>query len=214
MKAEETVIILTGFQKDFCNPRGLLYHTVKDILKKNHAIENTVHLLEKTRGRNILTVFTPIQFSPDYRELGSHPVGILKTIKDAGAFKQGTTGAEITEEFEPYTDQITVVPGKRGLCSFGIPKMDSLLKKHRINNVVLGGLLANICVESTARNAYDRGYAITILKDCTACKSSFEQEYVEKYIFSLLGEIKTHLEFLKELLQSIHSDVSPLSFTH
>ncbi|MEW6584535.1 MAG: cysteine hydrolase [Nitrospirota bacterium] len=198
-KVKNTAIILTGFQNDFCSPDGLLHHAVKDILARNRTIENTVHLLDKIRDRGILVVFTPIAFSGDYRELGSNPVGILKAIKDAGAFRLGTRGVEIIREFIPYIDAITIVPGKRGLCSFGIPKMDSLLKKHHITHVVLGGLLANICVESTARNAYDRGYAVTILKDCTVCKSSIEQDYVEKYIFSLLGRLKTHHEFLTEI---------------
>lgn len=199
MKIKETAIMLTGFQNDFCSKGGLLYGAVKEVLTKNRTIENTVDLLEKTKGKGILTIFTPIVFTEDYRELGSNPVGILKAIKDAGAFKKGTKGVEMIKELGPYSDQITVVLGKRGLCSFGIPEMDSILKEHGIKNVVLGGLLTNICVESTARTAYDKGYAVTVLKDCTACKSSLEQEFAEKYIFPLIGEIKTHEEFLKGL---------------
>lgn len=199
MKIKETAIMLTGFQNDFCSKGGILYEAVREVLIKNRAIENTIDLLKKTKGKGIMTIFTPIVFTEDYRELGSNPVGILKAIKDAGAFKKGTKGVEMIEELKPYSDQITVVPGKRGLCSFGIPMMDSLLKGRSIKNVVLGGLLTNICVESTARTAYDKGYAVTVLKDCTACKSSLEQEFAEKYIFPLIGDIKTHEEFLKGL---------------
>lgn len=199
MKIKETAIMLTGFQNDFCCEGGLLCDAVKEVLTKNRAIENTVNLLEKTKGKGILTIFTPIVFTEDYRELGSKPVGILKLIKDIGAFRRGTKGVEMIKEFEPYTDQITVIPGKRGLCSFGIPEMNSILKEHGIKNIALGGLLTNICVESTARTAYDRGYEVIILKDCTACKSFLEQEFAEKYIFPLIGELKTHDEFLKEL---------------
>lgn len=205
MKIKETAIMLTGFQNDFCSDDGLLYDAVKEVLTKNRAIENTIDLLEKTKRKRILTIFTPIVFTEDYRELGSNPVGILKLIKDIGALKKGTKGVEMIKEFEPYTDQITVIPGKRGLCSFGIPEVNSILKEHGIKNVALGGLFAlgglltNICVESTARTAYDRGYAVIILKDCTACKSLLEQEYAEKYIFPLIEEIKTHDEFLDEL---------------
>ncbi|MBM4137753.1 MAG: cysteine hydrolase [Nitrospira sp.] len=199
MKIKETAIMLTGFQNDFCSKNGLLYNAVKKVLINNRAIENTVDLLEKTKGNGILTIFTPIVFTEDYRELGSNPTGILKAVKDAGAFKKGTEGIEMIKELKPYIDQITVVSGKRGLCSFGIPEMNSILKEHGIKNVVLGGLLTNICVESTARTAYDKGYTVTILKDCTACKSFLEQEFSEKYIFPLIGDIKTHDEFLKEL---------------
>ncbi len=77
--------------------------------------------------------------------------------------------------------------------------MNSILKEHGIKNIAPWGLLTNICVESTARTAYDKGYAVTILKDCTACKSFMEQEFAEKYIFPLIGEIKTHDEFFDEL---------------
>jgi len=177
-----------------------------DFLKKDNMCENcpaekalkngNVHHAPRisnitNKGRMVLAVSA-------YREFGANPVGILKLIKDSGALKKGTKGVEMIEELEPYIDQITIVPGKRGLCSFGVPLMDSILKEHGIKNVALGGLLTNICVESTARSAYDRGYAVTILKDCTACKSFMEQEFAERYIFPLIGHVKTHDEFLEK----------------
>ncbi|MBM4137624.1 MAG: cysteine hydrolase [Nitrospira sp.] len=199
MKIKETAIMLTGFQNDFCSEEGLFYDAVKKVLTKNRVVENTVDLLERTKGKWILTIFTPILFTEDYRELNDYTVGILGAIKKAGAFKKGTKGAEMIKEFQPYIDQIIIIPGKRGLCSFGIPEMDFVLEGHGIKNVILAGLLTNICIESTARTAYDKGYTVTILKDCTACKSFMEQEFSEKYIFPLIGEIKTHDEFLEEL---------------
>lgn len=183
MKIKETAIMLTGFQNDFCSEGGLLYDAVEEVLTKNRAIENTIDLLKKTKGKGILTIFTPVVFTEDYRELNGYSVGILKAIKEVGAFKKGTKGVEMIKELQPHMDQFTIVPGKRGLCSFGIPVMDTILQEHGIRNVVLRGLLTNICVESTARTAYDKGYAVTILKDCTACKSFMEQEFAEKYIF-------------------------------
>ena len=87
--------MLTGFQNDFCSKEGLFYDAVKEVLTKNRAVENTVDLLERTKGKWILTIFTPILFNDDYRELNDYTVGILGAIKKAGAFKKGTKGAEM-----------------------------------------------------------------------------------------------------------------------
>ncbi len=93
------------------------------------------------------------------------------------------------------------VKAKRGLCAFGDTDLDEILEEKDIKHVAIGGLLTNICVESTARTAYDRGYEVTILKDCTACRSFEEQKYSEEYIFPLLGKVMTHEEFLDALVE-------------
>ena len=198
MKIKETALFLTGFQNDFCSEDGALYEAVKEVLTKNNTIANTVDLLEKLRGKGMLILFTPIVFTSDFREL-RNPVGILKAIKDLGAFRKGTKGCEMIEELEPFADDITIVPGKRGLCGFGNTAMDSILESNGIKNVVLAGLLTNICVESTARTAYDKGYEVIVLKDCTACKSLLEQKFAEENIFPLLGTVMNHDELLEQL---------------
>ena len=72
-------------------------------------------------------------------------------------------------------------------------------KDANIKNVVIGGFLTNFCVESTARSAYDKGYAVTIMKDATAANSMEEQNHSEEKIFPLLGQTIPVDQFLNQL---------------
>ena len=58
-------------------------------------------IIEKCKGTNTLLIETPIIFTKDYREL-VEPCGILKTIKDVGAFKAGEKGAETIPGITQY----------------------------------------------------------------------------------------------------------------
>ena len=53
--------------------------------------------------------------------------------------------------------------------------LDFVLRSRDIDTVVLGGFLTNCCVESTMRTAYERGYDVITLTDCTAATSREEQ---------------------------------------
>ena len=53
--------------------------------------------------------------------------------------------------------------------------------------VAIAGLLSNVCVESTARSAYDLGYRVRVIHDAVAAASRSNQEYVQREIYPLLG---------------------------
>ena len=50
-----------------------------------------------------------------------------------------------------------------------------MLRSREVETVVLGGFLTNCCVESTMRTAYEKGYDVVTLTDCTAATSEEEQ---------------------------------------
>jgi len=195
-KANETAVLLIEFQNDFCKPGFPLYPGVEKVLKENKTIENTVDLVKKAREKGVLILGIPIVFEPDYKDLGD-PVGIKEAAMKAGAFRKGTKGAEFIDELKPYVDMF--VEGKRGLCGFHNTNLDAILRYRHIKNVAIAGFLTNVCVESTARTAFDLNYRVAVLKDCTAATSWEEQTYAETKLFPLIGEVTTHQEFLKKI---------------
>ena len=60
-------------------------------------------------------------------------------------------------------------------------------------------MACNICVESTARTAYDMGYGVTIIQDATAANSEDEQNHSEQKIFPLLGQTLSVDQFISKL---------------
>lgn len=195
-KASETAIVLIEFQNDFCKPGFPLYPGVETILREYNVIENTVELVREAKKKGVLIVGCPIYFEPDYRDLGQE-FGIKANVKKLGAFRKGTKGAEFIDELKPYVD--IYVEGKRGLDGFHGTNLDVILRYHGIKNVAIAGFLTNVCVESTARTAYDLNYRVIIIKDCTAANSWEEQRYAETKLFPLIADVMTHKEFLEKL---------------
>ncbi len=199
VKASETAIVFIEFQNDFCKEGGALYGAVKDQIAKQGTIKNAADCLKKARGK-CMTLICPILFEGDYRDAGCE--GMLGPIHQnaakAKAFRKGTWGGEIVQELKPSKQDI-VIDGKRTLDAFNSSNIDFLLRVGCIKNVAFAGFLTNVCVEGTARSAYDRGYKVFLLKDCTAAMSEEEQKYVEEKFFPLMGEVLTHDEFLKRL---------------
>ena len=61
------------------------------------------------------------------------------------------------------------------------------------------GFLTNVCVEATARSAYDLGFQVVIAKDATGATSQANQQYVENEIAPVIGQALTVDEFLAAL---------------
>ncbi|NQY74550.1 MAG: cysteine hydrolase [Candidatus Margulisbacteria bacterium] len=186
MNKKKSAIVLIGYQNDYFSKKGSLHSVIET--DASRILNNTLDLIENVKSEDVLIISTPIYFKETYEEL-KDPVGILKVIKDVGAFKYGTEGANAIPEFSKYKDRIIEVPGKRGLNAFSNTELESVLKKHQIQNVILSGVVTSICIDSTGRSAHERGYKIFILKDCTGARSDIEQDFYFENIFPLYSEV-------------------------
>ena len=63
-------------------------------------------------------------------------------------------------------------------------------------NVVIAGVVTSVCIDSTARVAADKGYNVSILSDCTAGRSAFEQEFYCSEIFPIFSTVSSVDEIL------------------
>ncbi len=145
-------------------------------------------------------VSTPIHFTDDYSEL-IEPVGILKTIKEVGAFRRNDMGSEAIPELVAMGDRILTLPGKRGLDAFSNTDLDDLLRQRKIRRVILAGVVTSICIDSTGRAAHERGFQVTILSDCTAGRTRYEQDFYCREVFPLYATVLTASELIADLSQ-------------
>jgi len=198
MDPKHTALVLIGYQNDYFAADGVLYSVIEESSRVTGTLANTVDLVQRLRATPLLVVTTPIVFTPDYSEL-VEAVGILKTVKELGAFKAGTKGAEAIPELLRFGERIIEVPGKRGLNAFSNTDLDNLFQQRGISHVVLGGVVTSICVDSTGRSAYDRGYKVSILSDCTSGRTTFEQDFYCENVFPLYAEVLDHVQFLQRL---------------
>jgi len=204
MKPETTAVILIGYQNDYFSPDGILHAVVEESSRLTGTLDNTVALLRALAPTPALLIATPIIFTPDYSEL-EEPVGILASIKELGAFRAGSRGAETIEQLRHFGDRILEVPGKRGLNAFSNTSLDQVLQDHQIEDVIIAGAVTAICIDSGGRAAHERGYRVTILSDCISGRSHLEQDFYCEQIFPLYASVIDHPALLREMDAPLHA---------
>jgi nicotinamidase-related amidase len=164
----------------------VLHGAVAPVMDKTGMLPNTVALVEAARAAGVTIMHAPITFAPGYGELTRHPYGILKGVVDGNAFVKGTWGAAIVDDLTPAEGDI-LIEGKRGLDTFASTNLDFILRSKGIETVIIGGFLTNCCVESTMRSAYENGYRVITLTDCTAATSPEQHDNAIAYDFPMFS---------------------------
>ena len=198
MDTSKTALILIGYQEDYFGDNGILRSVVEESANTNQIIEHTKTLIGHLQSSEALILQTPIVFSDDYREL-KDPVGLLRVIKEAGAFRSGSEGSKTIAMIDSFGERIHSIPGKDGFNAFANTKLGDALKARGIENVVLAGAVTSICIDSTGRSAHEQGYRVTILSDCTCGRTDFEQDFYCEQILPLYADVCRSEDLIQRL---------------
>ena len=147
------------------------------------------------------------QLARAFREQGMPVVlvnlaGVAPGRTDAGSsrFSRPADWTDLVPELEPQPDDHIVTKQRWG--AFPGTTLDRYLRERGVTQIVLTGIATSIGVESTARNAYDHGYNVTLVVDAmTDLHADAHRHSVEK-IFPRLGESTTTEHLLRMLAAS------------
>merc|ERR1712048_82781 len=140
-----------------------------DMLEKSATVASAVR---KAGGK---VFHAPISFAKDASDNPNKGLGILAGCANDKLFIAGTWNTEFCDSMRPEQQDVVVV-GKKGLDAFPGTDLESQLRAHGIETVVLAGFLTNCCVESTMRTAFENGFNVVTLTDCTAATSKEGQK--------------------------------------
>jgi nicotinamidase-related amidase len=171
-----SALVLIDLQKGVLG-NALTPVTSQELLVRGQA------LAERFRAAKSTVVLVNVAFSPGGADMLRPPVDQASPIP-AGGFPAGWS------EFPPGLMQ----PGdlqitKRQWGAFYGTELDLQLRRRRIRVIVLGGVSTQIGVESTARQAYEHGYELLIVKDAITSTVTEAHEMSMKHIMSRLGRI-------------------------
>jgi nicotinamidase-related amidase len=215
IEAAKTAIVLIEPQYDFLKPGGSMYQFIADQLEKRKVIENLVSLVNEARSKVKKIMYVPFEaFEPGFPEIDPKGPGMgglrgleidmptgwtIDGQKVYGAWVAGTPGPEIIPELTPQKGDL-IIRGKKTLDAFWSTALDYTLRVNMIEHVAIVGFHTNWCVESTARSAYDKGYRVIVIGDCTGTDTDEEQNYAEKFIFPKIGQVMGYKQFLASLV--------------
>jgi ureidoacrylate peracid hydrolase len=166
-----TALLVIDPYNDFISEGGKLWDRLKGIAEANHCVPNMLQVLKAARKAE-LRVFYALhhRYRPGDYETWKYIAPIQKAAWSRKAFEFGTWGGEIRHEFEPQPGEIVALE-HWGSSGFANTDLDLQLKRHGIHQLIVIGLIAHTCVESTVRYAAELGYEVTVVKDATASYS-------------------------------------------
>ena len=198
MNPSKTALILVGYQNDYFREDGKVHGVFENPTATDEVLANTLAFVRALNEVGATVISTPIVLAPDYRAMAS-AVGILNTMKELSAFAEGTEGAQNIVELDEFGDSIVYVSGKVGFNAFSNTTLEDVLRERGIENVLVCGLVTSLCIDSTGRAAYERGYDVTIVSDCSAGRTDAEHEFFCENVFPLYGRAATSTELIDEM---------------
>ena len=165
---ELTALLVIDPYNDFISEGGKLWGRIRAVAEANECVSHMLQILNAAR-RAELRVFYALhrRYRPGDYETWTYIAPIQKAAWQRKTFEYGTWGGEIRPEFVPKPGEIVAA---EHWCSSGFANtdLDLLLKKHGIHQLIVIGLIAHTCVESTVRFAAELGYEVTVVRDATA----------------------------------------------
>ena len=204
-----TALVIIDMQRDFVYPGGFGEALGNDVSLLRKAVPPTEQVLSAAREAGIFVVHTREGHRPDLSDLppSKKVRGKLATgIGDQGPMGRilvrGEYGHDIVDELKPRPGEPVV--DKPGKGAFYATDLDAILRTRGIQQLVVCGVTTEVCVNTTVREANDRGYDALVLEDCVASyfpefpKVGIEMIKAQGGIFGWVSDSKRFLEALRE----------------
>jgi len=195
---QKTALVFIEFQNEFCTEGGKMHDAVKANMKTTGMLENAASLAKDMRTAGISIFHAPISFAADQSDNPNKNLGILAGCCKDKLFTEGTWNSEICTAMTPEATDV-IVKGKKGLSAFPGTDLEEKLVEKGIDTIVLGGFMANCCVESTMREAFDKGFNVITLKDCVATTSEEGYKAATEITYGFFSQPMTADEFREKV---------------
>ncbi|PSQ17664.1 cysteine hydrolase [Halobacteriales archaeon QS_8_69_26] len=176
---DSTALVAVDMQNGFCHPDGSLYAPGSE-----EVVAPVARLVDRAREAGTQVVFTrdvhpPEQFEDahyydEFERWGEHVL-------------EGSQEAELVEELSVHEDDHVVE--KHTYDAFHETELDGWLTARGIDDLVICGTLANVCVLHTAGSAGLRDYRPVLVEDAVGCIEPGHREYALDHADFLFGEV-------------------------
>src|ERR1700760_4666148 len=167
----QSALLIIDMQRDFLEPGGFGEMLGNDVSQLRSAIEPNRRLLAAWRAAGLLAIHTREGHRPDLADLppakkirGRSATCIGDTGPMGRILVRGEKGHDIIPELYPLPGEPVI--DKPGKGAFHATDLQSILQHRRITQLVVTGVTTEVCVNTTVREANDRGYDCLVPEDC------------------------------------------------
>jgi nicotinamidase-related amidase len=172
-----TAVLITDPQNDFLRENGMLYKLLADNLAELGTIGNIEKLMKTAKANDVTLAVDPLVYTASDKTW-SNAGTLQRQLLDLKALHRTSlndpkgfegSGADFYGPYKQYIyDGKTVIAAPHKMYG---PESNDLvyqLRSRNIDTVVLGGMVANLCVDSHMRALMENGFKVYVVKDAVA----------------------------------------------
>jgi ureidoacrylate peracid hydrolase len=159
-------LIVVDMQNGFVHQRGSLPRLGLTLSGAAAAVEAAAIAVEQARAAGLPVIFTRHQYRPGRADEGQRLAEMSAGLATQDSLAAGTWDAAVADELKAGLHDLYI--DKARFDAFLWTSLDPLLRGLAADDLVVCGVVTNICVESTVRAAFMRDYQVTLLADACA----------------------------------------------
>ncbi len=189
-----TAVVVIDPVNDFLSEGGAAWELTESTVTKHDVVGHLRQLIVGARAQGIPVLYAPMAYTAeDYADQAlQRRTGINRIMFERQMFLAGTWGADFHPELQPTGEEIVLKPHK------GTDVFETDLPEHLerlgTSQLVLAGMTANLCVESTGRHAAEHGYDVTYVRDAIGAENLAAYEASIRVNFPLVGNAVMDVE--------------------
>ena len=195
----DTALLVIDMQNAFCSPLGSFRKRGYNLLDLEQIIENIKVLLHNSNKMGWEIIFTKLEFKEDYSNAGLLVMKKHPSIKKEKAYVEESWDSDIIDELKELMNDNTMIIRKTRYDPFLKTELEAILRNKSIKNLLLVGVLTNVCLESAARSAFDHDFNVTVIKEATSTYSENLYKTSLVNINSHFGQVISINEVFKTL---------------
>lgn len=188
-------LVVIDVQNDFCAPGGMMDSEGLDLSAVQAMADRLPGLIDSARAAGVLVVFVRNVYSTErnlylsevWLEQASRRRGDSYTKRDVCA--DGSWEGDFYGSVRPLPGEPVVT--KHRFSAFHNTDLETVLRAHGVRTVVFAGVATNVCVETTAREAFVRDYYVVFLDDGTACYAEEDHAATLRVVDRFFGQVAT-----------------------
>ena len=196
---KNSVLLVIDMQNSFLHPDGTMWKLGFDCSKLRDALPGTEELINNARLQGIPIIFTQYVYQQDFKDGGWLVDEISPELKKIKLCVKDSWDADMYESIYPQNNEAVIE--KNRPSAFISTQLESFLYSMSIENIFVCGVTANMCVETTVRDACQRDFRVFVAKDAIAEVDDDRMKVAlmaMEYFFAKVNSVKEILELWKK----------------
>ncbi|HEY5740075.1 MAG TPA: cysteine hydrolase [Gammaproteobacteria bacterium] len=174
---QRTALVVTDPQIDFLSPDGVTWGVVGESVTEHGTVDNIGRLFAAAKNAGMVVAVSPHYYYPADKgwkfegalEKLMHAIGMFDRKSPYSGEGFENSGADFMPEYKPFIhDGKTIIASPHKVYG---PEQNDLvlqLRKQRVDQVILAGMSANLCVQAHLHELLETGFEVAVVKDATA----------------------------------------------